>query len=204
MSIKAFSMPMEEVQKDCEVWAKEIAKQYIPDLIVFIAKSGYMFAEPMTKIFKCNMVDIEAFRPANDKKNKLKKVIYHIPEKLVLKIVSSRFMYRFNEKKIARDVNDTERLLREKNEIHKKILIVDDSVDTGWTLKEVINHITKLFPESEIKVASYSVIHYSKCRVNVDFYRYEDTVILTATSRKSDEYDRFVNGYLNWINKEKH
>ena len=31
------------VEKECEVWANKIVKSYKPDLIVFLAKSGFLF-----------------------------------------------------------------------------------------------------------------------------------------------------------------
>jgi hypoxanthine phosphoribosyltransferase len=82
---------------------------------------------------------------------------------------------------------------------HKNILIVDDSVDTGWTLLQVEKEVKKDFPYAVIKTAGYSVIKYSRKRISVDFNRLEDTVVLTCTSRKSNEYNRFISDYEKWI-----
>lgn len=102
--INIMSLSMEAVQKDCREWARKIADNYSPDLIIFIAKSGYLFAEPLADHFKC-----------------------------------------------------------------------------------------------EIKTAAYSVIDYSRNRISVDFFRYENVVILTAASRKSKEYDGFIAAYEKWL-----
>lgn len=76
---------------------------------------------------------------------------------------------------------------------------MDDSVDTGWTLKCVYNVVGSNFPDAEIKTAGYSVIEYSEERICVDFYRYKNAIVLTATSRKSNQYKIFLEQYENWM-----
>lgn len=198
--IRVSSVNMEDVQKDCKEWADKIAGQYIPDLIIFIAKSGYLFAEPMAECFGCRMAGITAKRPASNTKDGLKGIIRLVPEKILLRLLSSAFMYKFHEKKQERSIEISAGYRLEKNNAHKKILIVDDSVDTGWTLLLVKKEVEKDFPSAIVKTAGYSVIEYSKQRISVDFHRYENMVILTATSRNSDEYDKFITQYEEWQN----
>ncbi len=44
----------------------------------------------------------------------------------------------------------------------KKVLLLDDIVDSGQTLKEVLTHLQRCFPEVEFKIAS---IYYKKSAV---------------------------------------
>ncbi len=44
----------------------------------------------------------------------------------------------------------------------KKVLLLDDIVDSGQTLKEVLNHLQQCFPDVEFKIAS---IYYKKSAV---------------------------------------
>lgn len=197
--IRVCTKSMEEILTDCKSWAEEICKTYKPDLIIFIAKSGFLFAKPMAEVMECEMADIIAVRPANSKKDRFSKLIKYMPEKIVLEVLRSPFMYKFNERKKERDVRITKKFEEEKHKRHKKILIVDDSVDTGWTLQKVVTTVGETFPGTEIKTASYSVIQYSKHRIKVDYFRYMDVIVLTATSRKSKEYKKFLNLYNNWV-----
>ena len=108
-------------------------------------------------------------------------------------------MYRFNDKKNERKIEVTSRYEKERQKKHKKILIIDDSVDTGWTMQNVLKEAKASFGEAEIKIASYSVITYSKRRINVDYYRYEDAIVMTATSRRSKQHTDFLRNYDEWI-----
>ena len=58
--------------------------------------------------------------------------------------------------------------------------------------------IRTYFPKAEVKTAGYALIEYSRKRVEVDFYRHKNKVILTATSRKSKQYDGFIRDYEEW------
>lgn len=196
--MKTFSRTSEEIKSDCTAWAAEIKKTYEPQLIVFMAKSGYLFARPLAEYFHCDMADLVASRPASNGKDFLKPIIKLIPEKMLLTLLSSPMMYRFNEKKSTRNITVTERYEAAKHNTYKKILIVDDSADTGWTIKTALETIQRDFPGTMIKIACYSVIDNSKKRVKIDFWRYENAVVLTATSRRSAEYGDFLNDYISW------
>ncbi len=58
----------------------------------------------------------------------------------------------------------------------KRILIVDDAIDTGITMFVVKNNIRKLFPDAEIKVAviSWTI---EESIVTPDYYLYKNTLV---------------------------
>lgn len=190
---------MEEIYGDCYRWAEGIGGYYHPDLLVFVAKSGYLFAKPLSDYFRCPMVDILVSRPASGTKDVLRGIIKWIPQKVVDWILGSKWMYVFHEKNGKRDMVLTERFYREINKPYKNILIVDDSVDTGWTAKLVKETIEEKKRDSMVKLASYCVISGSEKRLDVDFSRYKDTIVLTGTSRKSKEYEDFLAEYDEWV-----
>ena len=84
-----------------------------------------------------------------------------------------------------------------------RILIVDDSTDTGWSLVAVKNELRKRAVSAEIRTASYCVIDFSKNRVDVEYSRYRNTIVVTATSRYSKENGEFMKELNSWI-KESH
>ena len=199
--MKYIHKSMEEIYEDCYCWAAEIARSYQPDLLVFVAKSGYLFAKPLSDYFQCPMVDILVSRPASGTKDFLKGIIKIIPQKIIDGILGSKWMYLFHEKNDKRDMVLTERFNRAIVQPYENILIVDDSVDTGWTAKMVKEAVKNKKCDSVVKLASYCVISASEKRLKTDFVRYTDTIVLTGTSRKSKEYEVFLAEYGEWVRR---
>ena len=191
MVIDVFAKSKSEVEADCRIWAEEIGKEYSPDLIVFIAKSGFLFAKPMAEYFNCPMVDISVSRPGNDKKDVIRKFIPKIPQRLLFLLLKSKANYSYNEENSDREVKLSERFKSLDWAQYKRILIVDDSTDTGWSLVAVKNELKKRAFDAEIRTASYCVIDFSKNRVDVEYCRYKNTIVVTATSRYSKENGEF-------------
>ena len=80
----------------------------------------------------------------------------------------------------------------------KKILIVDDSTDTGYSLLAAKEAVRKAAKDSDVRTASYCVIDISQKRVAVDYGRYRNTIVVSATSRYSDEYEDFLKLLVLW------
>lgn len=200
MKIKVFAKNKSEIEDDCKIWAKEIGKEYWPDIIVFIAKSGFLFAKPMAEYFGCPMVDISVSRPGNNGKDIVRKFIHRLPQWLLFALLRSNASYSYQEKNNQREIRISERFQNLNWNSYKKILIVDDSTDTGWSLLTVKNEIKIRVADAEVRSASYCVIDKSKNRINVEYSRYKNTIVATATSRYSKEYEKFMNELNRWQN----
>lgn len=196
--IRAIKKSCNEIENDCVLWAKEIEMDYKPDLVIFVAKSGFLFAKPMSDYWGCRLVDIKASRPSNSAKDKVAVIKRLIPEWLVIFIITNPINYKYHKKKTQRAIEESGCYSEEKKENRKRILIVDDSVDTGNTMLEVKRKVQEDFSGAEVKIASYSVFEYSEDVIQIDFYRYWNTVVLTGTSRKSKEYDSFISALNRW------
>lgn len=73
-----------------------------------------------------------------------------------------------------------------------KILIVDDSVDTGYSIKFVRKKLEETFVNvKDIRVAALNVWTKSFSVVNTDYYLWKDTIIVTPMSKDSKEYKIF-------------
>ena len=198
MGICVFSKDMQEINDDCQKWADEISTNYQPDIIIFLAKSGFLFARPLAEYFKCDMADIAVSRPSNGGKDKIRKYIPRIPNSVLYFALKSKFAYGYHNKNSKREIKITEKFKHIDFSKYKKILIVDDSVDTGWSIRKVVELLRKTAAHCEVKIASYCVITMSEERVKTDFFRYKDTIVVTATSRYSSEYKKFLKEYENW------
>jgi hypothetical protein len=65
----------------------------------------------------------------------------------------------------------------------------------------VRNRIINDFTSADIRLASYSVIDFSKRNINIDYMRYLNKIVFTGTSRKSKEYQTFLKLYSDWKDK---
>ena len=196
--IVTFFKTKSEIEKDCIEWASEIEKTYKPDIIVFIAKSGFLFARPLAEYFKCEMVDVAVSRLDNSQKDIIKRFIPCMPNSLLsffLKRRVSNPKYReFSERILV----DTSRFEKINIGGYNQILIVDDSVDTGWSLIKVKDLLETRGARGKFRTASYCVLTESKNQTSVEYFRYTDTIVITATSRYNKEYSNFIDNYKMW------
>lgn len=202
--IKVFFRPKAMIQNDCRLWARKISSTYKPDLIVFLAKSGYLFAEPMANELDCPMVDISVSRPDNGVKDSIRKKTPWLPKWFLSIALSSRLGYKAHEEDSDREVIVGKALQGLDMAKYHRILVVDDSVDTGWSMLRALDYLRKAAGESEIRVASYCVIDFSESRVQCDYWRFKNTIVMTATSRFSPEYQSFIDDYTDWKGQMEH
>lgn len=196
--IVTFFKTKEEIEKDCLKWAADIEKTYKPDIIVFIAKSGFLFAKPLAEYFKCEMVDIVASRPDNTRKDTIKRIVPYMPNFLLAFLLKRRVSNPKYHEFSERIVKSTSRFEKINIKEYNNILIVDDSVDTGWSLIEVKKYLEANGVKGRFKTASYCVLSESKNRVSVEYGWHKDAIVITATSRYSKEYCNFINDYMMW------
>ncbi len=195
---------MNDFLKECQEWAVEIKKDYSPDIIVYIAKAGYLVARPMKTVFNCHVVGIDSMRKGNGFKSLIGPLVARLP-RFIRDIyvgieVKSRVHYVHSDRKVSFH----ESIETVETEEIKKIMILDDSVDTGNSMMSVYNAVKELFKDAEIRCASLNVWKRSLKRIRIDYYRYTDTIIKAPTSKDSREYKDFVsiygketrNGYL--------
>ena len=167
----------------------------INDTIIYISKSGYLIGDAMACISNKKCLEMKSKRPASDKKNNIiPNIINKLPKDLIyfLKIYERRLSYY--------DVVGQRTLYYDEDEYKKtkpkKILIFDDSIDTGYTIDKVIEEISKIYQGAEIKIA---VLNYFTDRNSIkpDYYLYKDSVISAPWTIDSKEYKKFLNMYEN-------
>lgn len=146
----------------------EIFKEFIPDIIVGIPSGGYIVAEIMAKeaAHKPELAAISRRRTSTDTKRKikgLKSALRLLPYAITdrMRILEHKKLMakpKNNRNEFAPDDNEValfRRLLKEKPTA--KILIVDDAVDSGSTMKAVFDLLQKEAPTNNIKTAAITV-----------------------------------------------
>ena len=185
-----------ELENVCNSWARRISESYQPDLIIYIAKGGYLIGREMRDVFNVPMIGIGTSRDGNNFKEKIGPFIAMLPNFVRNILISIEMKSNKHGKNTERHVHFLDDI-EEKIDVKtiKSILVAEDSVDTGHSLKQSLEEIKKVFPDAEIKVASLNVWDKSKDIVSVDYSLYQNTLIKAPMSKDSKEYKTFIKLY---------
>lgn len=189
------------IENECFDWANDIGTNYKPDIVVFIAKSGFLFARPIATFFGCPIVDITISRPGNNKKNILKKILPWLPRFVIGNMLKMKINYLYNDRNNEREAVVGRKFLDINWEKYKNVLLVDDSADTGWSLLKAKEIVEKNAGNVNVKTMCYCVMDFCSEKIHVDYYKYRNTIVLTATSRYSKEYPKYVEELSEWQNR---
>ena len=139
------------LQKMSRELANDISKTgYSPDHIIYIERAGAMPGFEMALFFNSSISGISAKRSGTSFKSKVKFILRFLP----------RFVTHFLRRlEIGSSIHDTNKM-RVVNcpdplpTRDKKILLIDDALDTGHSIGAVLNYLTqKGFKKDNIKIA---------------------------------------------------
>lgn len=193
--MKYIELSRKDIEEQCKDWAKEIQKSYQPDLIVYVAKAGYLIGREMKNVFNVPLVGISATREGNDLKEVVGPFVSKLPNFVRNILISLELKSDTHSKNTERKIHYHEGLEKMKPSNIQNILVVDDSVDTGHSMKQVVDAIHSLFGDVEIKIAGLNVWDKSRSIIDSDFALYKNTVIKTPMSKDSKEYKDFMQIY---------
>lgn len=141
------------------------------------------------------LVGVKAERKGNKVKDLIMPLIVKLPNFVLNILRKIELKTNIHDKYTERNIVLFEELNSvDKNSI-KNILIVDDSVDTGYTMKLVVDKINEVFEDVNVKTAAINVWKKSGNIIKTNFYLYEDTIIRTPMSKDSKEYKIFLKIY---------
>lgn len=184
--------------KTAELYNKILSTDYKFDLVIFIAKGSYTIGKKLSELGNCPLLEIKATR----KGNKLKKIISPflklIPKKIKMYLRNKEVKSNVHEKNIERNViYNIEKWSKYKE--CKNIILVDDSVDTGYSIKACKEEIERFFPNSNIKVAVFNYFEKSENIIKVDYSIYKEMMMNGPWSNDSKYHKEFLKEYDNWI-----
>lgn len=193
--MKYTELSIEKLKSECKEWAKSLKKTYCPDLVIYVARAGYLIGKEMSEVFEVPMVGISATREGNKLKEIVGPIISLMPNFVRNFLISMELKSNTHDKNTERKIHFHESLEKLKGQSFDRILVVDDSVDTGHSMKQVVDAIQNEFKNAEIKIAGLNVWDKSKNIIHTDFALYENTVIKAPMSKDSSEYKEFVRIY---------
>lgn len=183
------------LEEQCSTWANNIKEVYQPDLIIYIARGGYLIGKQMREVFQVPMIGVSTVRDGDGLKEKIAPLVAMLPNCIRNLLISIELKSNKHAKNTERKVRFLKGVEDVKDKDIQKILVAEDSVDTGNSLRQAIKTIRTVFPDAEIKVASLNVWDKSKSIAHVDYALYENTIIKSPMSKDSKEYKEFIETY---------
>ena len=176
---------------------KKITKSYRFDLVIFVAKGSYSIGKKLSELANCPLLEIKASRKGNIFKKIISPFLKLIPKRIKMYLRSKEVKSNVHEKNIERnliyDKNLWNQYIKSKN-----IILVDDSVDTGYSIKACKEEIERFFPNSNIKVAAFNYFEKSKDITTTDYSIYKETMMNGPWSNDSKYHKEFLEEYDNW------
>ena len=190
-------LSLEKLSNDVLTAADDIVKHNSIDIIIYVAKAGYPIAKFMNEKVHAEIIGIEATRKGNKLKSYLGWVFKYCPRIFRDILITIELKSKIHKNNIKRNVSFHGSIDKVDISKIKNVLVVDDSVDTGYSMKEVVSEVRKKFPGAEIYTYALNVWHDSVEVFDVDYSSYRDTVIRAPMSKDSKEYNAFYDMYIN-------
>ena len=192
MSTGLLVLNFDDVQRMSVELAQKVEEK--PDLVVFVAKGSYLIGRAIAEYFKTPLLEIKAERQGNRFKRKIQPLLCYLPDRLKTwlhkKEMKAGIHTRNSDRQVSIDVPD-----RLKENEFKRILLVDDSIDTGNTILSAKNGLGKLYPQAIVNTAAFFVFDMSKAIVKTDYWLYGDTIFSAPWSSDSRYYKEFISEY---------
>ncbi len=171
----------------CEAFTLKIMETFAPDIVIGVLTGGGVIGREMMSTFHkksdCYYVEVKLQRGSTKAKeaSNVKALLKRLPEWMLntLRImevelleIKAKFVkpHRYG---ILSLEDDIKKKLVSKG---KRVLIVDDCIDTGWTLKIIRDYLEKTYPGNEYKIAVFTTAHRHPV-MKADFQLYNRTLI---------------------------
>lgn len=165
------------------------------DIVIFIAKGSYPIANELSRLNNVPLLEISATRKGGRIKKILKPIMKIIPKKLLILMRKKEMNSTYHETNHERNIVYSEKIYKKYLD-SKNILLVDDSIDSGYSIIEVKKTLEKLFINSTIEVAVFNTM--KKSIIKPEFTLYENTMICGPWSNDSKYYSTFIREYKEW------
>lgn len=188
-------LSINDLQQQSLKLARLIERQFQPDVIVFIAKGSFLIGYEMSHYFRVPLVECFAERQGETMKKWLQPLLTLLPLNIKLLLRKKEVSLNLHNKHVLRHVFIAKGLAH--LTAANRILIVDDSVDTGHTARQVHDYLVNQFPHKTIHFGALNVFQKSKKIMPVHYNLYEDVVLIGPWSKDSQHYRSFKQQYEN-------
>lgn len=171
---------------------------YRPDLVVYLARGGYLIGRDASDYFACPLAELEKHRAEPLKKDagllgRLPRWAKHLLRAIELYVRKRRIHQE--ELDSVGPAALTPRYPWPVSVEH--ILFVDDSVDSGSSVIAGCKALRTRYPESDIRIAVLNTFVQSAGGVSFDAVLMHDTLLSTPASKDNLCYEEFCRLYEN-------
>lgn len=195
--MKYIELSIKELETCSNKFARKIGTTYKPDCVVFVAEGGFIIGESIAKFFGVPLYYIEAKRLGNNTKKHLKIFINMLPKFLKVWLRKLELSSGLHKKNVNMELE-----WKEPNKFdYKQVLVVDDSIDTGNTAKQVMDFLVQKYPNKKFKLATLNVFTESNKVISSDFHYFENYIMNLPGSLDSKDTVAFESMYSMYINQ---
>lgn len=159
---------------------------YVPDHVLYVERAGLLVGYEIAGFFNCTISGIYSSRSGHSLKSKARIILRYLPRAVTHLLRDIEFKSKVHTIKNERSVY-IESELPPKG---KNILLVDDAIDTGYSLKAVLDFlIAKGYRRDHIKTAVLTTTQNDViCRADISLF--DQVSFAFPWSYDSKEYDR--------------
>lgn len=160
-------------------------KGFLPEHILYVERAGLLVGIELSLFFNCPISGIRSSRSGGPMKSRFKLILRRLPRFV------THFLRKLEMNSSLHETNDERHIscpapLPSKN---KKILVVDDALDTGHTLKAVLNYLAANgFSMENIKSAVLTTTGEAPL-IKADYSLFDQILCAFPWSYDSRQYD---------------
>ena len=183
-------LSLNDLQKRSYELADLVKETYEPDLIIFIAKGGYLIGKHLGDRLGVPIVPVYAERQASGLKTAVAPLLKILPKSVKLMLRKMEVNAGVHNKIKERHISFPNDAVVEQARKAQRILIVDDSVDTGGSVD------TSLV---DIRVALLNVFIEAADKLPRYYCLFHNTIMITPMSNDSKENSQFISLYNQYL-----
>ena len=169
---------------------------YRPDCVAYLARGGWVIGEAVAGHFGAPLIELSAHRSGDAAKERGASLLARLPK--VAKKTLREWEIR---RRLSTDSGEAQRKsvrLTERYQVPssaERVLLVDDSADTGASISAAMEQIERLFPGSDVRVAVINSFAPARDAVRLDWSLHIDCLLCTPMSKDSRDYLRVCREY---------
>lgn len=181
--------------------SRELAKLvsrdgFRPEAVAYLARGAYLIGVEMGAYFECPLIELSAHRSGEATKGEFAPILARLPK------FARHFLRSFEiRRRLTSDAGDAQRkTMRLTNRFRPpaecgRILLVDDSVDTGSSVRAALGLLRRMYPGAEIGVAVLNTFEREPLGGHGDWHLYEGVLLSTPSSKDNAQYGEFLRMY---------
>ena len=195
--MKFLEYSLESYRVESERLAKKVELAgYQPDCVAYLARGAWQIGDACANWFGVPLVELSAHRSGDAVKDDAHSVLSALPSCLKHLVRRVEIAWRLSR----RDNSQQEKSCRLADRFPVPdhvgfLLLVDDSADTGTSIKAARRLLHELFPSAELRVAVINSFPPAREAKLIDWSLHEDCLTSTPMSKDNRDYERACAAY---------